>query len=652
MGETDRYQPEIDGLRAVAITPVVLFHAGVPGLPGGYVGVDVFFVLSGFLITRLLLTELRATGSIAFADFYARRVRRLFPALASVVTAALVLGIFILSPALERPELSRSAVTTMAFVSNVYFWRAQAAYFALSAEWLPLLNMWTLSVEEQFYLLWPAFLIGAVWIGRRTGRSWAGIAAAALAVLFAASFAIFWWGTQHKATATFYLTPARAWEFALGGALTFASDHVSGMRRTGRISVTLGLVGIAAAVTMLHGFFFQSVAVAVAGTAAVLVGLAAAPAAMAVRVLQVRPMVVIGKLSYSWYLWHWPLLVFSRIAAPGQHSLTRSLVVALGALALAALTYAGIESPIRRCRPWPFSKPRQTLAAGGVLSLAVAALAAVLNLQANAQMRRDPWLAAIAAAARKLPQKPGCNMAQRFSALAPAEQCRVGPAAAPPRILVWGDSQAEQLAPLLQADGQRAGYAAATWSMSSCSPVMPEGVESDLATACRAFDRAVRSRLPLLAQSGFSGIFVASRSFGYQGPHARPQALAEWQSGWREIFANARGRNLRVLLLAPIPVFPLPLPQCLAHASPGQCGLDRSAVEKRRAPLLAALGEIAAGYDNVRIWDSLDLLCGAETCTPMRDGLIAYSDSGHLSILGARALAPFAAPQLAWLRGQ
>ncbi|MFZ0425089.1 MAG: acyltransferase [Xanthobacteraceae bacterium] len=158
MDQPTRYQPEIDGLRALAITPVVLFHAGVPGLRGGYVGVDVFFVLSGFLISRLLLAELGQTGTIDFAGFYARRIRRLLPALALVVTAVLLVGAFILSPALERPDLSRSAAATMAFVSNIYFWRMQANYFAQPTDWIVLLNTWTLSVEEQFYLVWPVLL--------------------------------------------------------------------------------------------------------------------------------------------------------------------------------------------------------------------------------------------------------------------------------------------------------------------------------------------------------------------------------------------------------------------------------------------------------------------------------------------------------------
>src|SRR5262249_40029610 len=146
-------------LRAIAITASVCFHVKLPGFAGGFVGVDVFFVISGFLITRMLLSELGCSGDIDFAAFYARRIRRLLPALVAVVVTVLTLAMFVLTPAGEQQELSISAVATIAFVSNYYFWRQQAHYFAGPAEWLPLLNMWTLSVEEQFYLVWPALLV-------------------------------------------------------------------------------------------------------------------------------------------------------------------------------------------------------------------------------------------------------------------------------------------------------------------------------------------------------------------------------------------------------------------------------------------------------------------------------------------------------------
>jgi peptidoglycan/LPS O-acetylase OafA/YrhL/lysophospholipase L1-like esterase len=652
MDQPTRYQPEIDGLRAVAITPVVLFHAGVPGLRGGYVGVDVFFVLSGYLISRLLLIELRQTGTIDFAGFYARRVRRLLPALAVVVAAALLLGIFILSPALERPELSKSAIATMAFVSNIYFWSIEAIYFAPPTDWIPLLNMWTLSAEEQFYLLWPALMLLAAWLGRRSGRPMAAIATGMIFAAAVISFTLFWRLMPSRPTAAFYLTPTRGWEFALGGLLALTGDHTKRMGRVGGPAALLGLIAIALAVTLPHHGLVSRVVTAALGTAAVIAGITAAPAAVPVRLLQLGPLTAVGKLSYSWYLWHWPLLAFARLLAPGDNSLVRAIAVVFAALALAAVTFVFIENPIRQRRPWPFSATRQTLLAGGALSVTVAALAVTLGLTADAATRRDPWLTAIVAAARTIPAKPGCNFAQSFTELAPAADCAIGGANGPLRILVWGDSQAEQLKAMMRADGDRGSYSSAIWSKSDCPPLVGAPSEESNPAACFAFNRSVAAELPALAQAGLGGLILASRRFGFPGAWAPFDRLEAWRAGMQQIFATARGLNIRVLVMAPIPQFPLALPECLAHGSAVQCGVSRAMMERERAPLLAALREIAQDYDNVRIWDPFDLLCDASTCTAMRDGTIMYSDRGHLSVLGARKLAPIVAPQLDWLRAQ
>jgi hypothetical protein len=274
-----------------------------------------------------------------------------------------------------------------------------------------------------------------------------------------------------------------------------------------------------------------------------------------------------------------------------------------------------------------------------------------LELQADAATRRDPWLGAIVAAARTIPAKPGCNFVGPFTELAPATDCAVGGANGPPRILVWGDSQAEQLKAMMSADGDRSRSTAAIWSKSACTPLVGVPLEESNPAACFAFNQSVASELPALAQAGLSGIVLASRHFGFPGARAPPEMLAAWRADMQKTLSTAQGLNMRVLLIAPIPVFQLPLPECLAHGAPAQCGASRAAIERERAALLAELREIIGGYDNARIWDPLDLLCGADTCSPMRDGTIMYSDRGHLSVLGAQAIAPYAAPDLDWLRG-
>ncbi len=650
-----RNQPEIDGLRAVAIIPVVLFHAGWGIFQRGFVGVDVFFVLSGFLIGRLLLTELRQTGSIDFLSFYARRIRRLFPALATVVAATLIVGSMLLSAAGDRQDLSQSAVATMGFVSNIYFWHTQANYFAPPSDWIALRNMWTLSIEEQFYLLWPVLMLAAAWYARRIGRSLTAVLGILLVLLIVVSLAMFLWGAGAKPIATYYLAPPRAWEFALGAALALLEPSLHGRHRLGAVAAALGLVLIAVTVTTSWAILslIVNIVPAVVGTVLIIAGLTAAPASPLTRLLRIKPLVVIGKLSYSWYLWHWPLLALARLQALDGGRLGRDLLVALASLGLAALTYRIIENPIRRHRPWPFAGARATVFAGVGVSLAVMALAAALFAQANAVLRRDPWLQAVVAAARdRVHLPPGCNVHAGFSALLPAQDCRLGARDGPPRILLWGDSQAEQFGDLLRADGTRAGYAAIGRSMRAC-PSFLHGAygKAHAASACVRFNNAVMAELPALARAGVTGILLASRSYGYpwRGDAA---ALAVWRDSLRAILSEARRLGMRVLLVAPIPVFKLALPQCLAYASAARCGDSRASLQEMHQPPDGALARIVGDFANAWLWDPFATLCSAQSCPPMHDGIILYSNSGHLSRAGSRSLAPLAAPQLRWLRGE
>lgn len=648
MKGSNEYQPEFDGLRTVAILPVVLFHAEVPGLRGGFVGVDVFFVLSGFLITRLLVRELLRTGTLHLTAFYARRLRRLLPALATVTATTLFLGALILSPALEQQSLARSAIATMAFVSNFYFWRVQAIYFAPPSDWIPLLHMWTLSVEEQLYLVWPGLLVMATQFGWRSERARGGGPLLLMLALFTISFALFFWGAYARQTAAFYLTPTRVWEFVLGAALAIAGDNLKRMHAAGGIVAILGLGAIVVAVMMLHSFFL-SVTAAAFGTAAIIAGIESKPTASCARLLQLGPMVIVGRLSYSWYLWHWPLLAYSRILDPGNDSLVRALAAVLCAFVLASLTFVFVENPIRRNHPWPFNTVRESFVAGGMISLVVIGVAMALLFRANVLVRGDPWLKAIMQASHGVAAIPGCTFAQTFSHLAPAVRCANGDGDAPVRILVWGDSQAQQLMPMMQMAGEAGHYGVATWSMSSCpTVVLGLVVQRGLATACRDFNRAIADQLSGLSAAGLKGIVLATRNFGF--PDASDQ-LSAWSSGMREVLSLATTHDLRVLLIAPIPVFSLMLPECLAHAPPERCGASRTALERERSPLISALSEIAASRTTVRIWDAFDAICGETDCTPMRDGLIMYSDRGHLSVRGAQALLAAATPNLNWLRG-
>lgn len=654
MDRSVRYQPEIDGLRAVAITAAVLYHAKLPGFTGGFVGVDVFFVISGFLITRMLLAELIQTGKIDFLAFYARRIRRLWPALVAVVVVILALGSFVLTAAGERQDLSVSAAATIAFVSNFYFWRAQASYFAGPAEWLPLLNMWTLSVEEQFYLIWPLLLALAGAVARTTRFRMPAIVAAVLIILFSASLAVFLWGATAKPTAAFYLTPTRIWEFALGGALALAGGYLHRLERIAGPAALIGLAAIVISIVFLRrGVSFSgTIFPAAFGAAAVIGGVSVMPASLVGRVLAAAPLVVVGKLSYSWYLWHWPLLALARVYDFGQQSLARDLLVVFASLGLSALTYAFIENPVRRRKPWPFSGARQTVLVGGGMSFAVAGLAIALYIQADAAAQRDPWLSAIYAARNaEVHSPPSCHLFARFSRLPPAQACLVGAAGAPPRMLIWGDSHAEHFVEMIREDGARNGYAAVARTMSACPPFLPmQSGQTRMRDSCLKFNNAVADEIPMLVRAGVTGIVLASRQYGFGGRLATPTDVAVWKEGLRGVLSLARRSDLRVLVIAPVPTFRFPVADCLAHLTAERCGIGRMALAQTRSPLVAALGQIVAEFDNARLWDPINSFCDDSVCAPVRDGVILYSDLSHLSVSGSRGLAPVASSQLGWLR--
>ncbi|HKS99171.1 MAG TPA: acyltransferase, partial [Rugosimonospora sp.] len=372
-----RRRPDIQGLRAVAVLAVVLYHAA--GLvPGGFVGVDVFFVVSGFVITGLLTRELAATGRIRLAGFYLRRARRLLPAYALLSLITLAGAALLLSPVGGGQQAAgRAAAYASAFAGNVYFYIFSGAYFQPVAESNPFLHTWSLSVEEQFYLAFPALLLLGWWLRRRWRGGWLpGLLAAALLLSLAASVCLsygrapHWPGidsAEHAARLAFYSPLTRAWEFLAGALLAVAPARYRPRPGAARLLSVAGAGLLAAAVVLLRpddpvpGIL---AAVPVAATGCLLLAGNAARPAMVSRVLSSAPAVRLGDLSYSWYLWHWPAIVFARTWYPGRTWVP--LAAALAAMVPAVLSYHLIERPIHRGRRLPSRRATVLLAAGCV----------------------------------------------------------------------------------------------------------------------------------------------------------------------------------------------------------------------------------------------------------------------------------------------
>jgi peptidoglycan/LPS O-acetylase OafA/YrhL len=374
-----RYRPEVDGLRAIAVAPVILFHAGSDWFSGGYVGVDVFFVISGYLITSLLIEDLRR-DRFSIARFYERRARRILPALFLVLLCTSVAAWMWMVPA-QLEEYARTLVAVVLFVSNVYFWRVDD-YFAPAAELNPLLHTWSLAVEEQFYIVFPLLLL-LLW------RLGAARAFGAIVLLSVMSLMLAEWGWRQKPVPSFFLLPTRAWELGVGAICAFVLRDSAPRGSTPLAGLGLALIGLA-----VLGFDAETptpslyTLAPVAGTALVI--LHARDGTLAARLLSVRLLVGLGLISYSAYLWHQPLFAFARVRSLSHPSPGLMLALVLASLGLAYLTWRFVEQPFRRTRAAPPSRRAVFIASG----TAVAAFVAVGAWGQATDGRQQAWMAA------------------------------------------------------------------------------------------------------------------------------------------------------------------------------------------------------------------------------------------------------------------
>jgi peptidoglycan/LPS O-acetylase OafA/YrhL len=622
---------------------VVSFHAGVTQLRGGFIGVDVFFVLSGYLITGLLVHEVEGAGRLDFWRFYARRARRLLPAAALVVLTTLVASALIFSP-LELAAIARSARATSAYLSNVYFMLGATDYFSAGNDTNPLLHTWSLAVEEQFYLVWP-FL---VWLGIHRARSRARFVALAVGVSLI-SFAGCVWLTGVRQPWAFFASPARAWEFGAGAIASMLPAGILRQRRWFALLLGgVGLLAVCASAWLITGdTAFPGLAALppVLGTAAVLAAGDGLPGGGVGRLLEIGPLQYLGRLSYSWYLWHWPVLILCG-AWIGSLGLTASLTAAAVSLGIADLAYRLVENPIR-FHPRLLSAPaRRTiwlalLVTGGSIAVARGFLAL-----ADARAVRDPYRQ-FAEAATESPgmQRDGC--VTNYGDPAPRE-CVYGDPKSTYVVVAFGDSHTAQWFPAMEQLARARDWRLVYFSRSACPSIdvpIYNAALKRVETECSDWRHRVFVRIRVLHPS----LVVLSNTFAYvKRPGSRDVAarlsFGDWREGTRRTVLALTAEGLPVILLRDSPRPEIDVPRCLARAAHLGWLTHRDCTLQREHVLNAAVhdAEVQAtqGMPLTAMMDLTTAFCDATTCPTSRNGIVIYRDKSHLTTRYVQSLVP------------
>jgi peptidoglycan/LPS O-acetylase OafA/YrhL len=629
---TADYRPDIDGLRAVAVLSVLAYHYGASLLAGGFTGVDVFFVISGFLITSKLTDDL-AAGTFSILKFYDRRVRRILPALVVMLAATLLAGRFLLMPG-DYKEFANSAATAAFGISNFYFF-GNTGYFDQAADLMPLLHTWSLAVEEQFYVVWPVLLLIINATRKRVDA--AGITAALTIAVFGASLVYF----SIDPKGAFYMAPPRAWELTVGALLVFLPPLP---RLLGSVAKVVGLAIIGYGFVCVSAEHFPYVAAIYPCVGAALVIWPSERGGTPERWL--GTLAPIGLISYSLYLWHWPIWVYFRIYINGGQPRIRE-VVALGAVSILAATfsYLFVERPFRK----PRLSPSQNIASG--LAASVALLCAAMFVHSDDGMPGRIPSSAYAMRSLETMWKWPCDGYIRFPWMT-YDSCRFGASwtSASHKALLWGDSHAEHMAPILEA---AAGGKIAFTIYHDCPASLGEhvfrtwpgypGTQSYEAHCTSLRDNAISylKQNPDITLVVFAASWTSvTLKIGQDGFYPRSTSAYELLSIELEsLIEKIDAPNRRFLIVADIPQFHHdPVPCALVDFIPlwrRSCGPTDSQIETSdfisyQGPMYEALQSVARGRHNVDIILPGTEMCKERYCLSMLDGEYLYKDGSHI----------------------
>jgi peptidoglycan/LPS O-acetylase OafA/YrhL len=677
------YRPDIDGLRAIAVGAVVAYHTGIPGFVGGFTGVDVFFVISGYLITGLLLLDIERFGRVRILEFYARRVRRILPTLVLVVLTTVTVCFFLLSTALgEIQRVLNSAYATLMMAGNFYFLRGAEDYFSVRSEFQPLLHTWSLSVEEQFYLVWPAAIGLSCAVCARMNELRRRLVIA-VALFIVASFACAVTLASWRNAWAFYLAPARAWELGIGGIIATLLPSARGVSlRLASVASALGLlliiIGIATDSSQRFSPFVMA-AFPVLGTGLVIAGNTLHPTGTVGRVLSIRVLVQLGLVSYAWYLWHWPALSIARILDVGRHNLLRDCIISLSTLALSFITLWFFERPLRFRLGGSLSARR--VVSGGCGVILVTSLF-VLGLHVwSGQAPLTSQEVAVLRAKEDTPDRKTCLLGLGSFETAIPSVCLAS--AQSSRLILWGDSIGHRFTPALQrwASQRGAPIEIEVLTKSACPPLVgvlptePKRGDWMPYDGCQSFNRWVEKRLLLAGMTGGSGVLLSAlwwpratdfdlRKVGDSESRASfdltarttADALKVFETALRSSLRQMTDEGLRVVIVLQTPVLlsswegpALDAPDCLLRKTDADCSMPLLFHDRLSNPVNSIIKKVAAEFSGVRVFDPIPILCREEKCSARVDGIIAYTDFLHLSVTMSVALTDALTPYLDWL---
>lgn len=691
------FRADIEGLRGIAVALVVLFHAGLP-IPGGFIGVDVFFVVSGYLITGLLVREHERSGRISFSGFYARRIRRLLPAATVVVLVTLAASLMLIGP-LDLPTVMTDGAASVLSVANIRFALAEGNYFAAIGQPSPFLHFWSLSVEEQFYLVWPAMLLFAM----RGGRRRVGLVLIAVLVAsFTANVAL----TDAASSWAFYSLPTRAWQLALGGLLAVAG---SSLPKTARILAGvagwIALAGLVAAAMLIDDRTpYPGVAsLAPAIAAAVLIGSGTVRGG-AGALLSTPPARFLGRISYSLYLWHWPILVLVPLAVGAPFPAEGRAGLLLAAVLVAWLSWRFVEEPFHHGRLSVSLGPRPAIAGGVAAILVLAIVASGLGIRseqalAGIAVGPAPTASPTPFATPSLTPGPTASAGQSPVPTTLEPSPSPEPTASPEPLLTWrdildfvpsekipltadirpaiakartdserlyrdhcasqvdevhprscvygnktgtftvalvGDSHAGAWFPAVEALAQERGWRLVPYVKLSC-PFLDMRVEH-LDTSIEYTECATwrEEVLGLLARHPADLTIVAMSHRGIF-PLLKVDRTVERQA---EAIARSVSRIPgRVVIMVDTPRTSVDIPGCIADhpADVRPCAISRAA---GFTSLFGVREERAARTSGAGLVDLIPSICPAMPCQVIRNGMILYRDNHHLTATFSRSLAP------------